>query len=109
MKKIIATLAVAGLAAGLGAGFASADEIPVDGVGTVHYGQDNGGYVVAEGNGDSTPDGYVGVEGNDGVVLSCNDDDGEPGTADDSYSGGNGDAADPVALANGEGDTSCVG
>jgi hypothetical protein len=102
MKKLLATLAIAGLAGGFAAGTATADEQEVPGAGTVHYGQDNGGYVVAEGDGANTPDGYIGVEGNNGVVAACN-------AEGESYSAGNGDPFDPAALADGSGDTSCLG
>ena len=100
MKKLLATLAIAGLAGGFAAGIATAEEVDT-GVGTIHYGQDNGGYLVAEGDGANTPDGYIGVEG-DGPVAACNG-------ADESYSAGSGDPFDPVALADGSGDTSCLG
>jgi hypothetical protein len=97
MKKLLATLAIAGLAGGFAAGIATAEEVDT-GVGTIHYGQDNGGYLVAEGDGANTPDGYIGVEG-DGPVAACNG-------PDESYSAGNGEALDPASA--GSGDTSCL-
>jgi hypothetical protein len=96
MKKLLATLAIAGLAGGFAAGIATADELTTP-AGTLHYGADNGGYIVAEGNG-TTPNGYIGVEG-DGPVAACNG-------PDESYSAGNGEALDPASA--GSGDTSCL-
>lgn len=110
MKKILIGLAALGMAAGTMT-FAQAEEIPVDGAGTLFVGvtEDGEAYAVAQGDGENTPDGYVGVESNDGFVSKCNTDDPateEDETDEDGYQAGEGSATNPTEF--GQGNTSCL-